>query len=155
MIGIIYQIICEKSRTHLYIGSTILPIKARLANHISVMKSGKNLPLYNYVRDNNIQMGIQIIQESEFASLQDLRDVEAKWIDIYDKIGCKLFNFYYKSSNWGMRPYKSRPMPMKHTTMKIHPDTWKKMGKALKKKKYTSKNNLINVALSNELKSEE
>jgi hypothetical protein len=50
-----------------------------------------------------------------------------------------------------MKDEKVKQKPHVHTTAKIHPDTWVKVEKALKKKKYPSKNNLINVALAKEL----
>lgn len=53
-----------------------------------------------------------------------------------------------------MKSEEKKNKPYVHTTAKVHPDTWGKMEKALKKKKYPTKNNLINVALANELKNE-
>ncbi len=53
-----------------------------------------------------------------------------------------------------MKDEKIKKKPHVHTTAKIHPDTWDKVEKALKKKRYPTKNNLINVALANQLKDE-
>jgi len=140
MIGYIYQLICPKTMMPFYVGSTLSSLEKRLNNHMSKIKGNRTQFVYQYIRDNNITPVMDLIKKVEVIDRKHLIRIERDKILELKSMGYNLTNkFYFKEA-------------MVHSTIKIHPDIWDRMEKALSDGLYPSRNNLINVALANELK---
>lgn len=92
MIGFVYQLVCPKSKSPIYVGSTVRSLKERLGGHVCNIQRSES-PLYLFLRKNKVIPTIEVLQEIVIDSgINELREIELWWVRKLSKSGIKLFN---------------------------------------------------------------
>jgi len=98
MIGKIYTMTCPVTHDIIYVGSTVQPLKVRLSLHLNDSKNS-NSPLKKYIRDMNIVPSMELIEEIDVLTENQLRIVEYYWIDQFRQWGFRLKNMTHNKSH--------------------------------------------------------
>ena len=101
MIGYVYTLSCSRTGQVFYIGCTTQSLKVRLGAHLSNRKSSA-IGIYHYLRVNNIDPCIEIVETLECKFRSELLAQEEFWIEQFRQWGFQLQN---QSNN---TPYKIR-----------------------------------------------
>ena len=84
--GKIYELYNKNTNEMIYIGSTIQPLYKRLGGHKYDCKK-KNCPIYKYIKENNIEYGIRLIENFPCNNKEELLKKEGeKQREYKDKI---------------------------------------------------------------------
>lgn len=80
MIGRVYQLICPLKKEPIYIGSTTLLLKDRLCGHLNTGAKIQTA-VRRYIVKNQVRPKIELLEEVEVSSSDELRKVEYEYIE--------------------------------------------------------------------------
>lgn len=146
MIGRIYTLRHKKGGV-VYVGSTTLKLKNRLYQHINNINRGC-LPVSRYFRDIKRKPIIELVEEVEIDSVDELRLVEYYWIEQFYAWGFSLKNYIKKPR----RPY-IKPKDDDYCVVKLSKTVIEKV-RANKKLTYMPIGKFFEIAAEEKLKSE-
>jgi predicted GIY-YIG superfamily endonuclease len=91
VIGYIYTLACSKTGTVFYVGSTE-NIAVRLSAHLSAIKTGKKMAVYEHIRKNRIIPVLEVVEEVFADGRDDVLCSEEYWIEQFRQWGFLLLN---------------------------------------------------------------